>query len=366
MLGRKGTIDKPLYVKGKFWTVDTMFYTEVLPSTNGRYAYYAAKTIPFSLYSTNTALPSMSQFDLANHALPLPSFQEQTQIARFLDHETARIDALIEEQQRLIELLKEKRQAVISHAVTKGLDPNVPMKDSGVEWLGKVPEHWGVATLKRIAKRIVVGIAEAATHAYCDDGIPILRATNIKNEKITGELLFVNHEFAEALESKKIHSGDLVTVRTGNAGVTARIPNSLDGCQCFTMLVTTLDEKSTPDFYSKFLNCNFSQAYFSVEGWGTAQVNISVPILEDLPVAVPPSPEQERICRYLAEETGRLDNLADQAVAMKKLLNERRSALISAAVTGKIDVRNWQPDQSSTAGTGEDYAMVAEQSAEYR
>ncbi len=95
-------------------------------------------------YSTNTALPRYDPEDLSNHPGSVPSFEEQTQIARFLDYETTRIDALIAEQQRLIELLKEKRQAVISHAVTKGLDPTVPMKDSGVEWLGEVPEHWAI------------------------------------------------------------------------------------------------------------------------------------------------------------------------------------------------------------------------------
>lgn len=111
-------------------------------------------------------------------ALRLPATQtsEQTQIARFLDHETARIDALIQEQQRLIELLKEKRQAVISHAVTKGLDPTVPIKDSGVEWLGKVPAHWEVKKMKFVGK-ICYGIGEPPQ--YQDSGTPLIRATNV-------------------------------------------------------------------------------------------------------------------------------------------------------------------------------------------
>ena len=144
LLGRKGTIDKPLYINGRFWTVDTMFYTEISKGACAKFFYYNSLTIPFDYYSTSTALPSMTQADLLNHPAAIPTKLEQTQIARFLDHETARIDALIEEQQRLIELLKEKRQAVISHAVTKGLDPTVKMKDSGVEWLGEVPAHWDV------------------------------------------------------------------------------------------------------------------------------------------------------------------------------------------------------------------------------
>ncbi|WP_417503101.1 restriction endonuclease subunit S [Marinobacter sp.] len=122
LLGRKGTIDKPLYVKGKFWTVDTMFYTEVLPGTSGRYAYYLAMTIPFGLYSTNTALPSMSQFDLANHELPLPPFTEQTEIALLLDEQTAKLDALIWEAKKSIEIMTERRSALTSAAVTGKID----------------------------------------------------------------------------------------------------------------------------------------------------------------------------------------------------------------------------------------------------
>jgi type I restriction enzyme S subunit len=125
-----------------------MFYTELSHRVDGRFLYYYATCFQFGQYSTNTALPSMAQEDLANIYMAAPGPSEQALIAAFLDHETARIDALVEEQQRLIELLKEKRQAVISHAVTKGLDPNVPMKDSGVEWLGEVPAHWVVAPIK--------------------------------------------------------------------------------------------------------------------------------------------------------------------------------------------------------------------------
>ena len=151
LFGRKGTVDKPLYVKGRFWTVDTMFYSEINHSiADDKYLFYCALTIPFDYYATNTALPSMTQRELSNHAMNIPPKKEQAQVALFLDHETARMDELIAEQKRLIELLKEKRQTVISHAVTKGLDPNAPMKDSGIEWLGEVPEHWDIKKQKRL------------------------------------------------------------------------------------------------------------------------------------------------------------------------------------------------------------------------
>jgi len=127
----------------------------------------------------------------------IPPVKEQISIANFLAIETNKIDSLISEQEKLIELLKEKRQAVISHAVTKGLNPKAKMKDSGVEWLGEVPEHWDHGSLVRFSNRIVVGIAEAATQAYADTGIPILRSTNVRAGQIIGDLLYVNPSFSE-------------------------------------------------------------------------------------------------------------------------------------------------------------------------
>ncbi len=270
---------------------------------------------------------------------PLVPESERIAIAKFLDNETEKIDSLIEEQGRLIALLKEKRQAVISHAVTKGLNPDVVMEDSGMEWLGVIPRHWNSGVLVRIANRIVVGIAEAATHAYADEGVPILRSTNIRPGKIIGDILRVLPEFASERGSKLIGSGDLITVRTGNAGVTAVIPDDLDGCQCFTMLITSLREPAVPEFYCSYMNSHVATSYFDVEGWGTAQVNISVPILKALPIPIPPIEEQKEIVAYLNREVARIDELSSQADGVVMLLRERRSALISAAVTGKIDVR---------------------------
>src|SRR5690606_619956 len=135
-------------------------------------------------------------------------------------------------------------------------------------------------SLARVAERVAVGIAVAATHAYAGEGVPILRATNIRPGQITGELLYINEDFADGLGSKLMRAGDLVTVRTGNAGVTAVVPKELDGCQCFTMLITTLSKGCDSEYYCLLLNSHYAKNYFSLEGWGTAQINISVPILK--------------------------------------------------------------------------------------
>lgn len=209
-------------------------------------------------------------------------------------------------------------------------------KPSGVEWIGDIPCHWELIPFKRIAKRIEVGIAEAATHAYTQEGVPILRATNIKNGRIEGNLLFIEKEFADKNKSKTIYKNDLVTVRTGNAGLSAVIPASLDGCQCFTMLITTLYQ-SNPHYYNYLLNSTYGATYFDIAAWGTAQKNISVPILQDFPALKISLDEQTAIVKYLDEKIARLDKLIEGKRRLIALLKEERSAVINKAVTRGIN-----------------------------
>ena len=138
-----------------------------------------------------------------------------------------------------------------------------------------------------------------------------------------------------------MRASDLVTVRTGHAGVTAVVPPELDGCQCFTMLITSILPDHYPDFFCMLLNSRPLQEYFAVEAWGSAQPNISVPILKAAPVPIPPRDEQEAIVRHIERKVGEFDTLTTEAEGAIALLKERRAALISAAVTGKIDVRGF-------------------------
>ena len=341
LLGRKGTIDKPLHVTGRFWTVDTMYWTKINPEASGRFTYFSALTIPFNYYSTNTALPSMTKGNLSSHLVARPPLSEQTQIASFLDRETEKIDELVAEQRRLMELLKEKRQAVISHAVTQGLNPKAPMKPSGIEWLGDVPEHWAVLSYRNVVTRVVVGIAEAATHAYAEEGVPIVRSTNIKNGGIDqSSMLFIKSEFAAQLESKALLAGDIVTTRTGaNVGDSAVVPASLHMSQCFTLVISTPKPESNPHFYNHFINSIPGRLYIQLTAWGSSQPNISVAIIQRMHTAAPPRGEQDAIVAYIERTSAIFDDLIAEAQRAIDLLQERRTALISAAVAGQIDVR---------------------------
>ncbi len=308
-----------------------------------RFAFFWLRSTPFvdevCARSVGVSYPATNASEIGAIPVPLPPLPAQRTIAAFLDRKTAAIDALIEKKERLIALLAEKRSALIHQAVTKGLDPNVPMKDSGVPWIGEIPAHWRSMRLKHVSERVVVGIAAAATHAYVDDGVPILRSTNVRANRIDeADVLQIAPWYSDQNRSKYLRAGDLVTVRTGAAGVTAVVPEHLDYCQCFTMLITTPRSDQCAAFLSYYLNAEPALVYFSDQSWGTAQKNISVPILQNAPVLVPPREEQRGITEHLDETLAAHDGLASACRASVARLREYRQALITAAVTGQLEI----------------------------
>lgn len=347
LLGRKGTIDKPLYVTGRFWTVDTMYWSKIRSETNGRFAFYTATTIPFSYYSTNTALPSMTQTALNGHFVARPPLAEQVAIATFLDRETAKIDALIEEQRRLIALLKEKRQAVISHAVTKGLDPHAPMKDSGIEWLGQVPAHWEIKPLKHMATDYCDGPFGSGLKSehYVDEGVRVIRLQNIREDGFNGDdAAFIDKDYFEAsLIRHEVLAGDVLVAglgddrnRVGRACVAPlNIGAAMVKADCFRFRLTSYYD---PYFVAAQLSASSAYAAGKLSS-GSTRSRIPATVMAQRKMAAPPLLEQQSITAHTRELSSMFDGLAEVASSAIDLLIERRAALISAAVTGKIDVR---------------------------
>ena len=290
--------------------------------------------------SVGVSYPATNASEIGAIPISTLPIEQQKSIAHFLDRKTAAIDTLIAKKQHLIQLLEEKRTALINQAVTKGLNPNAPMKDSGIPWIGEIPEHWEAKLFRRVTSRIDVGIAEAATHAYAEEGIPIVRSANVRTNYIDmNNLAYIQKEFAEKNCSKYIHSGDILTVRTGaNAGMTAVVPEALNHVQCFTLLVATSIPYQDPQFYSYYINSNFAQSFFTVEGWGSAQVNLSVPILKELPIVEPSYQEQQEIVTFIRESIERVDELISKNQQSIEKLQEYRRSLITATVTGKLPI----------------------------
>ncbi|WP_416422372.1 restriction endonuclease subunit S [Pseudomonas sp. App30] len=342
LLGRKGTIDKPLYINGAFWAVDTMYWSVIKPKAHGRFAYYIATTIPFDMYSTNTALPSMTKSVLGSHVVAFPGFEEQQSIAGHLDRDTARIDALIEKKTRFIQLLSEKRQALITHAVTKGLDSSVKMKDSGVEWLGEVPEHWGVKPLKLLVKEestISYGIVQPGDPL--DEGVPFVQTTNMSSGDFEIESLQkTTPEIAAGFPRSRLAGGEVILGIRASIGAAFVVPKHLAGVN-LSRGVARIDCSSelSSHFLVAYLSSVAVDGYWQLAKQGSTFNEVSIATVKELLVPVPPSKEQADIEGVLSKATARLNSILNKTERSIDLLKERRAALITAAVTGQIDLR---------------------------
>lgn len=287
----------------------------------------------------------------------LPPHSEQTVIAAFLDRETGKIDALVEAQRRLIELLKEKQKAVISHAVTKGLDPAAPMKHSGVEWLGEVPAHWEVKALKRVTETCCDGPFGSGLKSahYVDEGVRVIRLQNIKETGYdAGDAAFIDPTYFESeLSRHAVQNGDVLIAGLGDdrnlVGRACVAPDGIEPAMvkadCFRF---RLRIETEPKFISHQLNAGAAYASGKL-ATGSTRSRIPLSTMMDRLVAVPPAAEQRDIARHLDQALAAFDQLVLQATTAVTLLQERRAALISAAVAGKIDVRGLAPELTEAA-----------------
>ncbi|MBW2121397.1 MAG: restriction endonuclease subunit S [Deltaproteobacteria bacterium] len=311
---------------------------------SSEYRYYsilAVKPILQSLGEGST-FRELPRDTLANVVLSNPPQKERKAIADFLDRETAKIDALVEKKERLIELLKEKRTALISHAVTKGLDPNVPMKDSGIEWLGQIPAHWEVKPFKQL----FVVIYRYPTYyniQYVTEGIPEIRGEALTEN---GDIISLEYERYISCETDaryprtKLQLGDLVMSVRGTMGKIGLVDQRYVGANITANLMRLSPKKDVSSLFLRwfFLSEYFNQLLNNVSSQTTIKT-ITVPQLSQIPVTLPPQDEQRTIAAFLDRETARIDALIEKIRKSIDLLREYRTALISAAVTGEIDVR---------------------------
>lgn len=282
-------------------------------------------------------------------ALLLPPLLEQTQIAAFLDHETAKIDRLIEQQQELIRLLKEKRQAVISHAVTKGLNPQAPLKDSGIGWLGQVPAHWVILALGKITLDRCDGPFGSGLKSehYTESGVRVIRLQNIKmGSYYEGDGAFIDKNYyARNLSNHDVIAGDLLIAGLGDpnnpVGRACVAPDDIAPAMvkadCFRFRLDA--RKAVPGFIAQQLS-NSATVDAGELSNGSTRARIPLSLMASRTVILCPLDEQRTILDYIERVSTKYDHLESMAKVAVILLQERRTALISAAVTGKIDVRN--------------------------
>ncbi len=328
--------------------------TEVIPlrcarRRDAKYVYYLLTSAPFnkqaegSMYGAGGQKRVADSF-VANYHFSLPSFIERQQIANFLDHETAKIDALIEKQQQLIKLLKEKRQAVISHAVTKGLNPTAPMKDSGVEWLGEVPEAWDVTEIRYVTSQIGGGTPSKDRVEYWNGDIPWVSPKDMKVDYIEESQDNITEQALDNCSAKLVPLGSVLIVVRGMILIHS-VPVAL------TQKILTINQDMKALVPAKTLSGDYLLVLLKgfrdfildlVDSSAHGTKCLRTELFERMKVAIPTIEEQEAILSQLRQKLQAIDSLIDNAYLAVELLQERRTALISAAVTGKIDVRHWK------------------------
>ena len=320
---------------------------------SNRYLYYWMSTIKDKGYidvlCNKSTIAHFTAEKVAAVPVPLPPPTEQTQIAAFLDHETAKIDELVAEQERLIELLKEKRQTVISHAVTKGLNPDAPMKDSGIEWLGDVPAGWEVGPLKRYWS---VTDCKHVTAEFVDDGIPLASIREVQSRWVTlANAKCTTKYFYELLieEGRRPLPGDLIFSRNATVGEVAQVnaehPPFAMGQD--VVLLRKLSPQYSSDYLQYVIRSPIVTEQLANMMIGSTFKRINVAEIRSFIVPLPPHAEQAEISEFTEAKTAQFDTLTTEANRVIDLLKERRTALISAAVTGQIDVRNLVPVESA-------------------
>lgn len=350
LVGRQGALCGNVHVaSGKFFASEHAVVVYPKSEIANRYFFYLLTFMNLGQYSVAAAQPGLSVENISQLRINFPPITEQTQIARLLDHEVGKIDALIAEQEKLIALLKEKRQAVISHAVTKGLNPDAPMKESGVEWLGKVPEHWDVFKLGYLTSKIGSGkTPSGGAEIYQDDGVPLIRSQNVYDDGLRlDDVVFISDEIDEELRASRVKPNDiLLNITGGSIGRSCLVPDNIGRANvnqhvCIIRLLNA--NSSMNEWVAYFFKSIVIKEQINQCQNGAAREGLNFEQISGFRICVPPEKEIINTLKYIKEIDSAYRSLDFEASKSISLLQERRSALISAAVTGKIDVRSWQP-----------------------
>ena len=261
---------------------------------------------------------------------------EQRRIAAYLDEQTEKIDRLMDMRRRQMALLKEQRSALIQQAVTRGLNPNVPMKDSGLPWLGEIPEHWEVKRLKFITPQVSVGIVINPSSYYVASGVPCLRSLNVKpGELIAAELVFISEKSHLLLKKSAIYQGDVVAVRTGQPGTTAVVDERFHNTNCIDLIIIRRSSLFISEYIQLLLNSSFAKSQFDTGSDGAIQQHFNIQMAENLVILLPFLREQQEIREYIRNETSKFETLHNFYDRQLTLLTEYRAALIHECVTGQ-------------------------------
>lgn len=339
LLGRKGTIDRPLYINGKFWTVDTMFYAYSKMKSSTKYMYYQSLTIPFEKYKTATALPSMTQTDLGYNSFCVPPFVEQQEIVSYLDKKCEEIEKAIAKQQKRIGLLQELRQSIISKAVTCGVDSGVSFKESGIEWIGLIPSHWKMMRIKHAVftnsgatpKNIKGKDADEATIVW-------VRTTDLTENVVKDSSEYLTKEEFKSASCPWLPKETVLVAMYGGAGTIGKCGILSREATINQALCSLIGKDGMVQLYLFYCMFAMKRYWMKFAASSRKDPNISQDVIRNVMIPVPPQKEQESIVEFITNEIKDVDNSIQQANRRVELLEELKQSIITEAVTGKIKV----------------------------
>lgn len=333
LLGRKGTIDKPRYINGAFWTVDTMYYTKIKDIGIAKYLYYLCTQIQFDFYQYGSAVPSMTQRDLNSVCFPLPGISEQRRIADYLDSKCSQIDAIIEKQQIIIEKLKEYKLSVITETITKGINPDVEMKYSGSVWFGDIPKNWEMKRLKYVfhIQKDIVG----------EEGHTVLSIT--QRGIVPKDFSNNDGQFANSYANYQlVHVGNFamnhMDLLTGWVDI-----SKYEGVTSPDYRVFVLDdtEKNYSEYYLYLMQMCYSARIFYGLGQGVSGMGrwrLQADKFLNFRIPVPPFSEQKAIAEYVDTKIVEIERSIEKRTKLIEKLQEYKKSLIYEVVTGKKEV----------------------------
>lgn len=341
LLGRKGSIDTPHWVDGKYWNVDTAFDTKVIANYNMRYFWYFANILDINPYKSTTAVPSMTQSAYDNMLIPVPLIEEQESIAAYLDDVTGKVDALIAEKQKQVEDLRAYRTSLITETVTRGLNPNAPLCPSGIDWLGEIPEHWEITKLKYVSTVQTGSTPSTSIEAYWDKPV---KNWFTPGDFISFRLSSSNRKVSEQAFNKGacriFPKGSILLVGIG--ATLGKVGIVTVECSANQQVnAVTFNDKIYPLYGAYFLS-SCHDTLNSVSNASTLAI-LNQDQTKQFSIVIPPLSEQQAIAEFLDVKTEKIDALIDELTKQLDELAEYKKAVISEAVTGKVDVRDWTP-----------------------
>ena len=350
LLGRKGTVDKPLFVDGAFWCVDTMFYTKIKDFVYEKYLYYCALCFPFDYYVTSTALPSMTQRDLGSQEIAVPPKKEQKAIADFLDKECAQIDSIAADLEKQIALLQQYKKSLIAETVTKGLDNSVPMKDSGVEWIGEIPVGWELSRIKYLTDNhhpYPIGDGDHGmikADDYLTEGIPYIRVLNLTwgSGLNLENLVFISNEMYSLIKNSELKPNDILIAKTGaTIGKTAIVPDSLPVSNTTSHVgkITLANVHDAKYFYYVMTSSIVQKQIQDISAMQSTRPELGIEGLKNLILTVPPFDIQQHIARFLDDHCAKIDRVLHEKGKQLSVIKQHKKSLIYEYVTGKKRVK---------------------------